>query len=74
MFFIFAPAPKGLRHSPTAPLGVMGHNRKWILLETKKENSGCQWKEGALIAQKTSGEWMACPEQMLPPFNPGKRG
>lgn len=52
----------------------MGHNRKWILLETKKENSGCQWKEGALIAQKTSGEWMACPEQMLPPFNPGKRG
>ena len=52
---------------------MLGHNRKWILLETKKENSGCQWKEGASIAQKTSGEWMACPGQIQPPLTHGKR-
>lgn len=73
-FSSFAPAPQGLRHSPPAPLGVLGHNRKWILLETKKENWRCQWREGASIAQKTSGEWMACPGQTLPPLTPRKRG
>lgn len=74
IFSSFAPAPQGLGHSPTIPLGVLAHNRKWILLETKKENSGYQWKEGASIAQKTSGEWMACPGQTLPSLTSGKRG
>lgn len=40
----------------------------------QKRELGCQWKEGASIAQKTSGEWIACPEQILPPLTPGNSG
>lgn len=72
-FSFFAPAPKGPRHSPTGPLRVLGHNRKWIVLETEKENSGCQGKEGASITHKTSGERMVCPGQIPPPLVHGKR-
>lgn len=60
MFSSFAPAPQGLRHSPTAPLGVLGHNRKWILLETKKENSGVSGRKETRLHRKHPGSgWRA---------------
>lgn len=39
----------------------------------QKRELGCQWKEGDSIAQKTSGEWMACPRQILPPLTLGNK-
>lgn len=51
---------------------MLSHNRKWILLETKKENSGYQWKERASIAQKTSGEWTRAQREYCLPHPQGE--
>lgn len=52
--------PQGLRHSPIASLGVLGHNRKWILLETKKENSGVSGRKETRLHRKHPGSgWRA---------------
>lgn len=60
-FSSFAPTPLGLRHSPRTFVGI-GSQQEVDFAREKKENSGCQWKEGASIAQKTSGECVLWPE------------
>lgn len=64
----------GTRAFTHCPLRGVGSRQEVDCARDQKPELGVQWKEGASVAHKTSGEWMGCSEQIPPPLTRGKRG